>query len=182
MEDILKVESNRNKDNIRTIYFYKEGNSPWYRAYELSAYYAVHYNNSLKEKERLQASRKSNKIINEGIMQIGLQLESFKKYFPEAELQEIKENTFSIVIPSSDLCDITLVNYKEKLVDWKNTFDIKSKNKKQSVKEVNKTVYSSPVSFTSIMKEIIRYDTHNRTEDEFRCFLNTLKEMCADLI
>lgn len=180
MEKLLNIETNRDESNIRKIYFIKDAESPWYRAYELSAYYAVNYNNGLKENERLRATRKSSKIINNGVMQIGLQITSFKKYFPNAQICEISEKLISIDIPSDDLCDITLENYEGICNSWKETFEIKSKNKK--IKEPIKTVYNSPTSFTSIMKEIIRYDTHNKDEDELRYFINILKEMCANLI
>lgn len=47
MENILQIENNREKNNIRKIYFFKNGESPWYRAYELSACYDSLYNNGL---------------------------------------------------------------------------------------------------------------------------------------
>lgn len=180
MTELINIELNRTKDNIKKIFFIKEGNSPWYRAYELSAYYAVNYNNGLRQAERLQANRKPSKLLNDGVIQIGLQLSSFKKYFPNAELCNVTDKYFTINIESGDFADVTLDNYQELIKEWKGTFELK--NKKPSKKEPLKTIYNSPVSFTGIMKEIIRFDTYDKNETDLRNFINALKEMCANLI
>lgn len=182
MEERIKIENNRTKETLGKIYFYKDGNSPWYRAYELSAYYASHFNNGLGEADKLHANRKSSRQDADGIMQVGLQLKSFKKYFPNIEVDNMKEDAFYIDVNPDDYKDITLDNYKEKCLEWKSQFELKGNSKKSKDNNITKTIYSSPASFSSIMKEIIRYNTHNRTENELLQFIGTLKEMCADLI
>lgn len=52
VKEILELENNRDSSTLGKIYFYKEGNSPWYRAYELSAYFASFYDNGLDDKKR----------------------------------------------------------------------------------------------------------------------------------
>lgn len=182
MEERLKIENGRTEETLGKIYFYKDGNSPWYRAYELSAYYASHFDNGLKETEKLHAQRKPSKVSEEGIMQVGLQLNSFKKYFPNIDVSNMTESAFCIDISLDKYKDITLSNYKDKCLEWKNQFDVKKSDKKQKDNNVSKTIYSSPTSFSMIMKEIVRYNTNNRTENELIQFIYTLKEMCAELI
>lgn len=182
MEEILKKENNRDKDTFRKIYFYKNGNSPWYRAYELSAYYATFYNNGLEDKDRLNPQRKTSKFDESGIIQVGLQLTSFKKYFPDVIVSDISGDCIVIDAPDNDFIDIVLDNYLDVLSEWKNSMELHTKADKKKETKPIKTVYNSPVSFTEIMRQILRYDTHNRNETDLRNFVCTLKEMCANLI
>lgn len=180
MEEALKTEINRDTSNLKEIYFFKDGNSPWYRAYELSAYYAVYYNDKLNDNERLKATRRYNKEFVDGIIQIGLQFTSFNKYFPNADIQQVSDKKVIIKLSLSEFVDITIDNYKENLSAWKNTFDLKTK--KNDAKDQIKTIYNSPISFTGIMKEILKFDTHEKNENDLRNFIYALKEMCANLI
>jgi hypothetical protein len=50
IEDIIKKERERNKDNIDKIYLFRDGNSVWYKAYEWSAYLMEFFPNNLKDK------------------------------------------------------------------------------------------------------------------------------------
>lgn len=179
MEEKINIENNRDEKTIGKIFFYRDGNSPWYRAYELSAYYAVNYNNGLSDNEKLNAHKKTSKLCENGIMQIGLQLTSFKKYFPDVEVSNITEDSFTI---DFGMDGVTTDNYRSILSNWKKSFEYAKSSKKQKDKTVSKTIFNSPVSFSMIMKEIIRYDTNNRTEDDLRQFICTLKDMCAELI
>lgn len=181
-EEILSLENNRDNKTLLNIYFYKDGNSPWYRAYELSAYYAYFYPNNLKETERLHPIKKASKLNSDGIVCVGLQLSSFKKYFPNAETSVISDNKMVLTVKDSDFPNMNIENYHNTYLDWKSEFALK-KGKSDNAKESNnKNIYNSPVSFSSIMKEIIRYDTHNKGENELRIFVGTLKDMCAELI
>ena len=95
VKEILELENNRDSSTLGKIYFYKEGNSPWYRAYELSAYFASFYDNGLDDKKRLHAVKKSNKLSEDGIISVGLQLPSFKKYFPDVNVDDMSGDRFS---------------------------------------------------------------------------------------
>lgn len=177
VKEILELENNRDSSTLGKIYFYKEGNSPWYRAYELSAYFASFYDNGLDDKKRLHAVKKCNKSSEDGIISVGLQLPSFKKYFPDVNVDDMSGDRFSLDISIDSYDGINASNYKEKVSEWKSGFSTNQKKEHSS-----KNIYSSPVSFTAIMKEIIRCDTYNKSENELRDFICTLKEMCANLI
>ena len=179
MKEIFDIETNRDENNIGKIYFYREGNSPWYNAYELSAYYAVNYINNLSDNEKLKASKKRFKLCEDGVMKVGLQMPSFKKYFPDFNLSEIKDNFFAIDFNGSN---IALDKYSDVISKWKSEFEFPKTNKRDKEKTAINTIYNRPVSFTEIMKKIIRFDTHDRTEEELREFIGTLRNMCADLI
>lgn len=181
-EEILNLENNRNNETLLNIYFYKDGNSPWYRAYELSAYYAYSYPNNLKDTERLHPIKKASKINSDGIVCIGLQLSSFKKYFPNADTSMISDNKMVLTVKGSDFPNITTDSYNGIFLEWKSEFELKKGKSDKAKESNNKNIYNSPVSFSKIMKEIIRYDTHNKGENELRIFVNTLKDMCAELI
>ena len=79
IQEIFKSEE-RNKDNLFDIHFYMEG--AFWRAYEWSAYLSRMFPSELKEEERLKVLKKATKDCKDGYVQVGLQLPSFKKYFP----------------------------------------------------------------------------------------------------
>lgn len=183
IKEIVKRERERTDEDLGVIYFYKEGNSPWYRAYELSAYYAHFYMNNLDKKERLKVIKKRYKVVQDDIMSVGLRLESFKKYLPDLSLDKINEGDFVVSINLSNYDDINLSSYKEKVDIWKMQYEHNNKivdKKEDKIKHT--TVYNSPITMTSIMKEIIRYDTYGKDENDLRIFIKELKEMCASLI
>lgn len=182
MKDILEKENNRDKDTLRKMYFYKNGNSPWYRAYELSAYYATYYNNGLSEKDRLNPQRKVNKLDENGIIQVGLQLTSFRKYFPDVTVSDVSGDHIIVDVSEDVFTDVTPDNYLDVISEWKNSFELRTNGDKKKDTKSIKTVYNSPVSFTEIMRQILRYDTHSKDETDLRNFVCTLKEMCANLI
>lgn len=181
-EEILSLEKDRNKETLLNIYFYKDGNSPWYRAYELSAYYAYFYPNNLKETERLHPIKKASKLNSDGVVCVGLQLSSFKKYFPNAVTSIVSDNKMVLTVKECDLPNITADNYNDVFLAWKTEIVLKKGKLEKGKENNNKNIYNSPISFSSIMKEIIRYDTHNKGENDLRVFIGTLKDMCAELI
>lgn len=74
----------RNENNLYEIHFYFEGD--WWRAYEWSAYLATHYKTS--EVSSLVPTKKSWSGNEDGIVLVGLKTQSFKKYFPELDVED----------------------------------------------------------------------------------------------
>ena len=70
----------RNDNNLFDIHFYLEGS--FWRAYEWSAYLSRNFPSDLKDDERLNAMKRTTKACEEDYVQVGLQLPSFDKYFP----------------------------------------------------------------------------------------------------
>ena len=184
LEEILNIECNRTAENIFTMYIYKDGNSPWYRAYELSAYYAFFYKNGLDDSERLHPTKKASRILGDGMISVGLKLESFKKYFPNLAIEHIDSDTVEITVDETYYDEIKPETYKEIYGEWKTKFEIKKAKSKNGEpnKIQNKNIYNSPVSFSSIMREILKYDTNGKSEEDLRRHIYILKEMCANLI
>ena len=79
VQEIFKSEK-RDGDNLYDIHFYMEGS--FWRAYEWSAYLSRIFPSSLSDEERLKPLKKVTKDCIEGYVQVGLQLPSFDKYFP----------------------------------------------------------------------------------------------------
>ena len=65
IEEIEKLENTRTPQNLNIVYLIKDNeNSPWYKAYELSAYYLEFYNKNIADNERLKDQHKQYNNIN----------------------------------------------------------------------------------------------------------------------
>ena len=181
IEEIEKLENTRTPQNLNVVYLIKDNeNSPWYKAYELSAYYLEFYNKNIADNERLKVQHKQYNNIK--LVNVGLQFKSLQKFLPDIQINEENSNNLilQIILPTVPN-DLNLINYNEIVQNWKNTIPVKqelqqTQNKKQQ------TIYSQPTTFSSIMKDIISFSLYNKSEIELVQFIEKLKNKCADLI
>lgn len=165
------------------IMLYKDENSQWLRAYEISAFLAEFFNNGLKDSEKLKPTKKKLNGEEDGVICVGLPISSLSKYFPNAEIEKINDNTFSIVVKLNDY-DFEVETIHDVFNEWKGHFNIaasKKKNGKQEQPSQNPIV-NRCTTFSDIMREIIKYATHGKTIEEHEDFIMKLKCMCADMI
>lgn len=174
--DIYKSEHNRNGDYSK-LYFYREGDkSPWFRAYEWSAYLAKKYPNGLDEQKRLKESRSNFSEDENGIVKVGIQLASMQKFFPNAVVVESDEKHFVIAVDLAQY-DTNGGDVDTLFLDWKKSIEIKTASPKKKNPVVSRTS-----SLSSIMKKILSYRVEQSSSEDNVDFICELKEMCADLI
>lgn len=182
----IEIERKRDSENLNKIILFRDGGSPWYTAFEWSAYLLEFYPNQLDENKRLKPTRRRIKDSEDTFIKVGFQLPSLSKYVPDIVVNDVSEEVIEISIKPFIQVDIN--NYMDMLSEWKSSVEIKidKKNTQNNVenKQSNKstTLFTQPSSFLTIMKAIISYDTHNRDEEELREFILGLKMRCADLI
>lgn len=180
IDDILNLENNRTSDTLGIIYLIKDnGNSPWYKAYEFSAYMLEFFNKDLKQENRLKPTHKE--YTKYTLVNVGLQFKSLQKFLPNIFLLEeaSQNNILQIEININEINnEININNYKDFVSSWKSTITIS----KEKQVEQQKTIYSQPVTFMSIMKSILKFNTYNKTHEETIQFINEIKSQCADLI
>lgn len=180
-ERILQFEE-RKPETLNMIYLFRDSNnSQWYKAYEWSAYLLEFITNNLPEKNRLKPIKKQIKDSDKTIINVGLPITSLDK-FCETKIIIDKQPDASqnIAIKIHLPNDIIFEIYKQKLNEWKNSIQIKEQNTTKQNKSTN--IYSQPTTFLTIMKEIMKFNTYNRSEEEMVEFINNLKSKCADLI
>lgn len=185
--DIQQLEK-RTPETLNNIYLIRDSvNSPWFKAYEFSAYLLEFYPSGLDENSRLKATHK--KYGNSTMINVGLQIKSLKKYLPDIELtaENVKadeHNNFLILqVNLGNYDNINIDNYSTTLNEWKSAVDItQHKSNKDDNKPASSTVYSQPYTFASIMKNILTYRTDNKSLDELLEYIHTLKEYCANII
>lgn len=151
----------RNENNLYEIHFYFEGD--WWRAYEWSAYLATHYKTS--EVSSLVPTKKSWSGNEDGIVLVGLKTQSFKKYFPELDVEDLISDKKEMVIKYNDILDnINTNNYKRVLSQWKNSLDFKEKEKnvtslsnKQKTNDIDYNIVLKDTNHSNVnIKEIIK--------------------------
>ena len=151
----------RNENNLYEIHFYFEGD--WWRAYEWSAYLATHYKTS--EVSSLVPTKKSWSGNEDGIVLVGLKTQSFKKYFPELDVEDLISDKKEMVIKYNDILDnVNINNYKTVLSQWKNSLDFKEKEKnatslsnKQKTNDIDYNMVLKDTNHSNVnIKEIIK--------------------------
>ena len=173
VEEIFNSEK-REKNNLFEIHFYLEGS--FWRAYEWSAYLSRNFPSDLTEEERLRPIKKVTKNCEDGYIQIGLQLNSFEKYFPgvtnNEKLFNIKDK--EIIIHGEDFFkDIEFNKYEDLLHSWKNSINLSNKEKK---KFKNNKDFTENITIDDIIKEIISYPVENRSLIENLQFLSYIRD------
>lgn len=179
VEEIFESEK-RNDNNLFDIHFYLEGS--FWRAYEWSAYLGRNFPSDLKDDERLNAMKRTTKTCEEGYVQVGLQLPSFNKYFPNVtDNEEIFEiNSKHIIIHAESFFkDIDFSDYEAILKDWKSTIKLSSKEKKK-YKEMKLESDIKP-TLDSLIKEIIRYPIESKNLIETLQFLSYIRDMAIKI-
>ena len=176
-EDIFKNEE-RTSEDIYLIHLYSEG--MWWRAYEWSAYLCNNLPSSNDEK--LKVTKKSTKYCDEGIVFVGLQMSSFKKYFPgvyENDKVEQIDDKHIVLDVKEMLNNVSVDNYKEILKDWKNT--IHETSKKTNEKNSFPFVQSSQQGVSSILNDIVNYQIINHTLLDSVIFLSEIQNKIIKL-
>lgn len=181
-EKLLLFEE-RKQENLNYIYLIKDSNQQqWYKAYEWSAYLLEFITNTLPENKRLNPLKKQIENTDKTIINVGFPLTSLNKFceqqiIKDKNIDERQNICIQITLPN----EITLSNYKEKLNEWKNSIQIKTYNN-QNKNQKSTNIYSQPTTFLSIMKNLMKFNTYGRSQDELIQFIENLKSSCADLI
>lgn len=180
MKEFYKFEE-RKQENLDMIYLFKDSNnSQWYKAYEWSAYLLEFITNNLEENNRLKPIKKQLINSNKTIINVGIPITSLEKFCDPSLIIDKQTNANQHIAIKIKLSNITFENYKQKLNDWKDLIPIKTYQNSNQNKSTN--IYSHPITFLSIMKEIMKFNPYNRSEDEMLQFISDLKSKCADLI
>mgnify|MGYP006872976030 CR=1 FL=1 len=178
IKEIFSYEESR-KDNVNVIRFYKDGN--WWRAYEMSAYLAHFFPNNLDENEKLFVTKKHYKDLNEDLVNVGLQIKSFKKYFPDVvDDEDFKINESYVDIDVSGVnfyCDENELNY-EIFEKWKEK--IKIKEGKYNVKTDEKSYTSNEVM--RILNDISNYQMSDNKLIDCVSFFNEIQSRVKRII
>ena len=179
VEEIYETEK-RNDNNLFDIHFHLEGS--FWRAYEWSAYLSRNFPSDLKDDERLNPMKKTTKNCEEGYVQVGLQLPSFDKYFPNVtDNEEIFEmnNKYITIHAESFFKGEDLSDYETILNEWKSTIKLSSKEKKK-YKEIKIESNIKP-TLDSLIKEIIRYPIESKNLIESLQFLSYIRDMAIKI-
>lgn len=179
IEEIFESEK-RDENNLFDIHFYLEGS--FWRAYEWSAYLSRNFPSELKDNERLNAIKKVTKKCEEGYVQVGLQLQSFDKYFPNItdneNMFEMK-NKHIIIHAKSYFNDIDLSDYESILNEWKYTIKLSDKENKK-YKEIKNEYNANPI-LDSMLKEIIRCPIESNSLIENLQFLSYIRDIAIKI-
>ena len=176
-EEIFKKEE-RTNENIYLIHLYYEG--MWWRAYEWSAYLCVNFHSS--SHERLKPTKKKVKGRDDGMIFVGLQMISFKKYFPNIyennKIQKIDDK--HIILDVKDMfTNFEIENYQEILKEWKNS--ICESQKKTTENNINHFTQSFSQNINDILSEIANYQLANHTLLESTLFLSEIQKKIIKL-
>lgn len=170
VKEILEVEK-RDKDNLYDIHLYLEG--MFWKACEWSAYLCNNFPSNLSNQERLKPIIKTNKHVG-NIVQVGLPLTSFKKYFPcvmdnDSIIEKCEKH---IIIHCKDFFkSYDFIDYDNILKKWKD--DILNNDKKQ--------VISPKSDIDCLLDEIISYQIESKTLIENLGFLSHIKEVAMKI-
>ena len=177
-EDILKNEIRENEETLYKMHLYRD-TSGWWRGYELSAYFAHFYPNSLSERDRLKPIRKKSKKNEDGVISTGVKLESFQKYFPFIDINDnstkIDDTHFEVDMREYFNGKINLENYSNILKEWKEQFKLISPTKKSSDSIGTKITDYNEMSLKAVVQQILGYPLESKTPIESIAFLSTLK-------
>ena len=174
--DIQKLEYSRTKENISTIYLIKDApNSPWYKAYEWSAYILENYNKELNQQNKLKPIHTQYKDFS--MINVGLQFKSLQKYLPNISIDEIQTNNDYLVINLNlNINQENIESYKNIVDNWKSSVPIFQNKQKQNI------IYSQPSSFSNIMRDILSFQEYGKSQEDLVNFIYSLKNKCANLI
>ena len=176
VKEIFESEK-RNNNDIYDIHFYMEGS--FWRAYEWSAYLSRNFPSKLMEGERLKPLKKFTKDYENGYVQVGLQLSSFDKYFPNVvDNDEVFEmlNKHIVIHAKSFFIDSNFSDYEKILIEWKNNIKASDKEKKKR-KEITIEHYSNNnISADSLINETISYPIESKNLVESLQFLSYIKD------
>lgn len=167
INEILEVEK-RSEDNLYDIHFYLEG--IFWRAYEWSAFLSRIFPSPLTDGERLKPTIRNSKKDGKQIIQVGLQLSSFYKYFPNVigndEIFEMNER--HIVIHCKDLFgDYNFSDYEDMLNTWKDS--------------ITEVVPTSKVDINTLINEIVSYPIESKSLVDNLQFLIHIKDIATKL-
>lgn len=171
--EIYNLEHTRKDFN--KIHFYKDGDaSPWYRAYEWSAFLAEYYPVGADSRKKLTPTHRNLKEDENGIINVGLQHQSISKYFPNATIEQIDENH---VVISVDLAQYGISGDMESvLANWKESVPIAQQ------KKVKNPIQVRTASFTEVLKAVVNFRLDTATDEDCRDFIAEIKEMCVSMI
>lgn len=169
IQSILELEK-RDDSNLFDIHFYLEG--IFWKSYEWSAYLSHIFPSNLQDNKKLKIVKKQTKYDKNGYIQVGLQLSSFNKYFPE--VIDDKENFIldgsHIVIHAKKYFDgYNFYDYESILNDYKNKIQFKD----CLIKSNNKV--SNDADIDLLLNEIISYPIESKSLVDNTSFLISIK-------
>lgn len=180
LKEIIDNEINRDEESLDKIYLWKDGNGPWYKAYEWSAYLLEFYPQGPEEK--LKATKKPYNGAISSFVSVSLQLSSLDKFAPGKII--ISQDDKKVVI-SADVRKYDEfypgIKYTEVLENWKNTLKLKEKIT-EDTNRPQKNIFGNQVTFFTVLKTVLTYDMYGKSEGDLREFVQELKNKCADLI
>ena len=180
-QEIVESEK-RNSDNLYDIHFYMEGS--FWRAYEWSAYLSRIFPSTLNEEERLKPIKKVTKECEDGYVQVGLQLPSFDKYFPNISTDEVIFEMLDkhIVIHAKKFfSDNDFSSYETLLREWKESIKLSDKEKKKNREMLTDDKNQSKPQFNSLVKEIISFPIENKNLVECLQFLSYIRDKATKI-
>lgn len=163
VQEIYESEK-RDSSNLYDIHFYMEGS--FWRAYEWSAYLSRKFPSSLNDDERLKVLKKITRDFDKGYVQVGLQLSSFEKYFPNvADDESIFEmkNKHIIIHAEKFFVGEDFSDYTTILNSWKDNIKLTSNEKKKSKELKAEANIVSNLSADSLIDEIISYPIETKS-------------------
>lgn len=179
LKEIIDIETRKNIEDLYKIHFINEGG--WWRAYEWSALLCRNFPNGLENKDKLNITHRKTDKIDDGIILVGLQLQSFSKYFPKLDIPTIENGRIDIDVKDYFSQEtFTIDNYKQHLTELKNSIPYKTDKEKSSVAKTENSV--SDATIKSIMQEVIAYPLENKTLIDNTLFIRYLKDNLVKLI
>ena len=164
---IFELEK-RDGNNLYDIHFYLEG--IFWKSYEWSAYLSHIFPSDLQDSKKLKILKKQTKYNDNGFIQVGLQLSSFEKYFPNVvDDDEIFELDRKHIIIHSEkyFTEYDFSNYELILNECKNKIPFNSNLHK------NNKPYETRIN--SLLNEIISYPIESKSLVDNTSFLIGIK-------
>ena len=176
VKDIFESEK-RKEENLYDIHFYMEGS--FWRAYEWSAYLSRNFPSKLNDDERLKPLKKVTKDCENGYIQVGLQLSSFDKYFPNVvDNESVFEmlNKHIVIHAKSFFTNSNFSDYDNILSAWKKSIKLSDKEKKKHREIATEQYNNVDNSVDNLIKEIISYPIENKNLVESLQFLSYIRD------
>ncbi len=175
IKEIVDAELKEDRD-VSLIRLYREG--AWYRAYEWSAYLAHFFPNGLSDAQRLNPIHKRNKELGSTVVSVGLKMEMLGKFMPNV-VPDIQDGYADVHVDLSLYDNPSDLTFANMLDAWKGDIPVRDK---QEQKHGASQILSKPMTFTSIMREILRFQLETHTPDDAYRFVRELKDMVISLV
>ena len=173
LEEILKIEKRSSHEDLFVIHLFKDGN--WWRAYEWSAFLCSIF----PAENKLSIVKRMFNKIEIPIAVTGLQLRSFKKFFPSLnEPTSIQDSHIIFDLSKLIKLDIDSSQYEDKLHKFKETLKLQNPIKQPPISK--HTGITEVNSIDDILREILQYRIEEHSFIEQTQFLSAVKKQIAN--